>query len=252
MSEKLILITNDDGVHANGLKILQKALSALGRVIIVAPHHERSGTSQALTVDAPLRIKELEKDFYSVSGYPADCVCAAMYGILPRRPDLTVSGINKGANMGIDVYYSGTVAGIRQSVMDGTKGFAISLVIDTNKTTFYWQDAADYAKIVAEKILTKGYKQNGFLNINYPNIPKEDVQGTKITKTGDRRYANGLKWDKDLKGQSYCWLWGDYNNFTPIEGTDCQAVSDGYISVTPIVLDVNDYKMMEELKEWKI
>ena len=252
MSEKLILITNDDGVHADGLKALQKALLSLGRVVVVAPHHEMSGTSHALTTSIPVRIKEIEKDFYSVSGYPADCVYAAMHGLLKKKPDLTVSGINKGANMGVDVYYSGTVAGIRQSVMDGTPGFAMSLVIDTYKDNFHWQDAADYAKTVAQKMLAKGYKKNGFLNINYPNIPKQEVKGVKITTTGDRRYAQEVKWGKDPRGKDYCWLWGDYSCFTPTQNTDCTVVNDGYISVTPIALDVTDHKMMDELKDWNL
>lgn len=250
MSEKLILITNDDGVHSDGLKVLRKSLSSLGRVVVVAPHHQMSGTSHALTTDLPVRIRELEKDFYSVSGYPADCVYAAMYGLLPRKPDLTVSGINKGANLGIDVYYSGTVAGIRQSVIDGVPGFAVSLVIDSNKNELYWEDAAEYSKSVAKKMLEKGYKQKGFLNVNYPNLVKKEIKGVKITKTGDRHYIQEVKVGKDPRGREYCWLWGDYKGFTPAEGTDCMAVSEGYISVTPLSLDLTDHTMMEDLKKW--
>ncbi len=252
MSEKIILITNDDGVHSEGLIALRRSLSALGRVIIVAPHHQRSGTSHALTTDVPVRIKEIEKDFYSVSGYPADCVYAALYSLLPKKPDLTVSGINYGANMGIDVHYSGTVAGIREAVMDGVSGFAISLVIDSNKKEFYWQDAANYARTVAEKMLLKTYKKDGFLNINYPNLPKGEIKGVQITKTGERRYLKEVKTGKDPRGKDYYWLWGNYNDFAPIDGTDCKSVSDGYISVTPIVIDVTDYKMIDELKDWNL
>jgi 5'-nucleotidase len=252
MSEKLILITNDDGVHAPGLKALQQKLSSLGRVIVVAPHHQRSGTSHALTTDVPLRIKELDKDFYSVSGYPADCVYAAMYGLLPKKPDLTVSGINNGANLGIDVYYSGTVAGIRQSVIDGVNGFAVSLVIDDNKEHFYWDDVAEYSRVIAKKMLEQGYKKNGFLNINYPNIPAKNVKGTKITKLGDRRYVQELKSGKDPRGKDYYWLWGAYNCFSNIEGTDCVAVNEGYVSITPISLDLTDHDMLNELKGWSV
>jgi 5'-nucleotidase len=253
MSDKLILITNDDGVNTDGIVALKKALNSMGQVVVVAPNCEKSGTGHALTMHSPVRIKELEKNVYSVTGYPSDCIYAAIHGLLPRKPDMVISGINKGANMGVDVYYSGTVAGVRQGIIDGIPhGFSISLVVDKKDKEYFWDDAASFAKSMMSKITDKGYAGKGFININYPNIPKEKIKGVKITRMGDRRYVQEVKWGKDPRGELYCWLWGEYSNFNHIDDSDCVAINEGYISVSPILLDVTDYTMIEELKAWNI
>ncbi|MCX6112032.1 MAG: 5'/3'-nucleotidase SurE [Proteobacteria bacterium] len=253
MSSRLILLTNDDGVNTEGIRILKKALDPIGIVVIVAPSSEQSGTGHSLTMHAPVRVKELEKNIYSVTGYPSDCVYAAVHGLLPRKPDIIISGINKGANMGLDVYYSGTVAGARQGIIDGiTQGFSLSLVVDKKDKEYFWDDTAAFARQMTTKILEKGYKGKGFLNINYPNLPKEKINGVRITKIGDKHYAKEVRWGKDPRGDAYCWLWGDYCSFEQIEGSDCVAVNDGYISVSPMLLDMTDYSMIEELKTWEI
>ena len=251
MEEKIILITNDDGVSSEGIKSLKDSLSRLGRVVVVAPDGERSGTSHALTMKVPVRIKQLDKDVYSVNAYPADCIYAAVHGLLDKKPDLVVSGTNRGANMGADVYYSGTLAGIRQGVIEGVKGFAISVNIDKDTKKIHWDTASDFAYNVAVSMLNKGYKDGGFLNINCPNIAKDKIKGVKITKMGDRRYVTEVKWGKDLRGEEYCWLWGEYSKFNSIEDSDCDAVSHDYISVSPMMLDVTDYSMINELKGWQ-
>jgi 5'-nucleotidase len=251
MEERLILLTNDDGVLSEGVNTLKAALTDLGRVVIVSPSEERSGGSHALTMKTPVRIKEIEKDIYSLTGFPSDCIYAAVHGILKRKPDLVVSGINRGANMGIDVYYSGTLAGVRQAAIEGVKGFAISVNIDKNPDRIYWETASDFAFKVASEMLEKGYKKSGFLNINCPNVDKEHIKGVRITKMGDRRYVTEVKWGDDPRGERYCWLWGEYTEFGSIEDSDCDAVSEGFISVTPMMLDVTDYSMINELKGWK-
>jgi 5'-nucleotidase len=251
MSEKLILITNDDGILSEGVAVLKKALAPLGRVVIVSPSEERSGASHALTIRTPVRIKEVDKDVYSLTGFPADCIYAAIHGLLKKKPDLVVSGINRGANMGVDVYYSGTLAGARQAAIDSIKGFAISVDINKNVAKIKWETAAKFAYKVAEEMLEKDYKKGGFLNINCPNVDQEHIKGVKITKMGDRRYVTEVKWGKDPRGEDYCWLWGEYSAFGPIEGSDCDAVHEGFISVSPMMLDVTDYSMINELKTWK-
>ena len=253
MPSRLILLTNDDGVSSDGLFALKKSLEPLGTVVIVAPSSEQSGTGHSLTMHTPVRVKELEKNVYSVSGFPSDCVYAAVHGLLPKKPDVIISGINRGANMGIDVYYSGTVAGVRQGIIDGiSHGFSISLVVEKKDKEYFWDDAADFARLMTTKLLEKGYKKNGFLNINYPNIPKEKIKGVMITKMGDKHYLKEVRWGKDPRGDAYCWLWGEYSNFEQIEGSDCVAVHDGYISISPMILDVTDYSMIEELKTWDL
>lgn len=251
MTEKTILITNDDGILSEGVFVLKKALAPLGRVVIVSPSEERSGASHALTIRTPVRIKEIEKDIYSLTGFPADCVYAAVHGLLKKKPDLVVSGINRGANMGIDVYYSGTVAGVRQAAMEGVKGFAISVDISKNAKKINWQTAANFSYKVAKEMLEKGYKADGFLNINCPNVEEEKIKGIRITKMGDRRYIREVKWGKDPRGEDYCWLWGDYSEFGSIKDSDCDAVHEGYISVCPMMLDATDYSVINELKGWK-
>jgi 5'-nucleotidase len=251
MEEKLILLTNDDGVLSDGVYSLKKALTDLGRVVVVSPSEERSGASHALTMKTPVRIKEIEKDIYSLTGFPSDCIYAAIHGILRRKPDLVVSGINRGANMGIDVYYSGTLAGVRQAAIEGVKGFAISINIDKNPDKIHWETAADFSFKVAAEMLDKGYKKGGFLNINCPNVEKGEIKGVRITKMGDRRYVTEVKRGEDPRGEGYYWLWGDYTAFGSIEDSDCDAVNDGFISVSPMMLDVTDYTMINELKGWK-
>ncbi len=251
MEEKLILLTNDDGIVSEGVFALKKALTDLGRVVIVSPSDERSGASHALTMKNPVRIKELEKDVYSLTGFPSDCIYAAVHGILKRKPDLVVSGINRGANMGIDVYYSGTLAGVRQAAIEGINGFAMSIDIGKNPKKIYWETAADFAFKVASEMLEKGYKKNGFLNINCPNVVEDGVKGVKITRMGDRRYVTEVKWGEDPRGEGYCWLWGEYTEFGSMENSDCDAVSEGFVSVCPMMLDVTDYTMINELKSWK-
>ena len=253
MSSKLILITNDDGVNSEGIRVLKKALASMGTVVIVAPNTEKSGCGHALTMHSPVRVKEIEKDIYSVTGFPSDCVYVAVHGLLPRKPDIIISGINKGANMGVDVYYSGTVAGVRQGIIDGIpSGFSISLVMEKKDKELLWEDAASFAVEMVKRLSEKGYTGKGFININYPNIPKSEIKGVRITKMGDRRYLQEVKWGKDPRGENYCWLWGEYSCFNHIDDSDCVAIHEGFISLTPILLDVTDYSVIEDMKSWKL
>lgn len=252
MTEKLILLTNDDGVHSEGILELKRALSVLGKVVVVAPDTERSGTSHALTIRQPVRIKAVQEDIYSVAGYTSDCVYFALHGLLERKPDLVISGINKGANLGVDVYYSGTLAGIRQAVIDGHKGFAVSLSVDKKVDRVCWQTAIEFSVKLASKMLDNGYKDKGFLNVNCPNVDLKEVKGVKLTTMGDRRYFTDVKKELGADGEQYAWLWGEYSCFTPINDSDCDAVENNYISVTPMLLDLTDHGMIAELKSWNL
>lgn len=212
MSEKLILITNDDGYNADGIVYLKRALDSLGKVVLVAPHHEKSGTSHSLTLNDAVRIRNFDNDVYSVTGFPADCVYAAVNGILKRKPDLIISGINRGANIGLDMYYSGTVAGVRQGIIDGVeRGFSVSLAADKHGKEFFWKDAAEFSRKLAQKLLDGNYKGAGFLNVNYPNISADKVKGVKITRMGSLHYIQEVQKRVDPRGGEYFWLWGGYS-----------------------------------------
>ncbi len=251
MSERLILITNDDGYNADGIIHLKKALDEIGETVIVAPHHEKSGTSHSLTLNDAVRIREFEKNVYSVTGFPADCVYAAVNGILKRKPDLIVSGINKGANIGLDMYYSGTVAGVRQGIIDGVdKGFSVSLAANKHGKEFFWQDAAAFSRKLAEKILDSDYKGSGFLNVNYPNISADKIKGVKITRMGSLHYIQEVQKRMDPRGEEYFWLWGGYSNSKQAEDTDIDAVAEGYVSITPSLLDITDYNGIDAVKNF--
>jgi 5'-nucleotidase len=249
MSKNLILITNDDGYNADGIIYLKKALDDLGETFVVAPHYEKSGTSHALTLNDAVRIRSFGDNVYSVTGFPADCVYAGINGILKRKPDLIVSGINKGANIGLDMYYSGTVAGVRQGIIDGVaKGFSVSLAAEKNGKDFFWEDAAAFSKKLAEKLLNSDYKGAGFLNLNYPNISSEKIKGVKVTRMGSLHYVQEVQKRLDPRGGEYFWLWGGYSDSKQDEDTDINAIKEGYISITPSLLDITDYNGINAAK----
>ncbi len=229
MQKKLILITNDDGYKADGIVHLQKALDEITDTVVVAPHNEKSGSSHSLTLNKSLRVRKFKDNVFSVNGFPADCVHSAVNGILKREPSLIVSGINNGPNTGIDVYYSGTVAGARQGIIYGIeRGFSVSLVADKNEKEYFWQDAANFSKKLAQKMLAEGYKGEGFLNVNYPNIPLKEIKGIKITRMFTPYYIQGTQ---NSGGKE----------------TDINAVMEGYISITPLILDLTDHKFNANL-----
>jgi 5'-nucleotidase len=248
-SMKTILLTNDDGVNAPGIRILKKELDKKYRCIIIAPSEEKSGTSHGLTLRNPVKIKKLEKDVYSLTGFPADCIYAGINGIIDKKPDFILSGINKGANLGIDVYYSGTAAGARQGLIEGVPSIALSLVCKKGDKKLYFENVAKKTLELLDKILKKDMR-NVFFNINFPNIEK--FNGLKATKLGMRRYEGKVVSKKDPRGNDYCWLWGDYVSFDEIEGSDCAAVAEGFISLTPILLDTTDYNFIKEVESWDL
>lgn len=246
----LILVTNDDGVHSPGIIALFKAMKEIGDAYIVAPDRERSAVGHALTLHRPLKAEELRENVYSVNGTPTDCVALAIHKILPRRPDIVASGINRGANLGDDITYSGTVSAAIEGTILNVPSFAISLVGDK---PFHYETAHPFAIEVAKYILDKSLPYDTLLNVNVPNVQRRDtVKGIKITRQGKRVYDNAIQDTYSPWGDKHYWIGGGKPYWEQGEGMDIQAVLDNYVSVTPIHLDLTNYEALEYLKkQWK-
>jgi 5'-nucleotidase len=242
----LILVSNDDGVHSEGIVALATALQGLGEVVVVAPDRERSAVSHSLTLHRPLRVEELGPSRYAVDGTPTDCVNLAVNGVLSRRPALVVSGINKGANLGDDVTYSGTVSAAMEGTLLGVPSLAVSLV---GRGAFRFEDAAAFAARLAAWVIEQGLPPDTLLNVNVPG-PKDGrpIGGFALTRMGRRRYGDAIVEKVDPRGKKYYWIGGEELEFVDEEGTDFHAVSAGLISVTPIHLDLTNYKSFDRLR----
>jgi len=245
--KKRILVSNDDGVHSEGLYVLTEALSGLGEVFVVAPDREQSAASHALSLYSPLRVEEIHPGIYSVDGTPTDCVNLAVNGLLKdKRPDLIVSGINKGGNLGDDITYSGTVSAAIEGTLLGIPSVAVSLA---TRNSFKFQTAAHYSFEIAKYVLQYGLPEGVLLNVNIPNLSIEEVKGIKVTTQGKRVYGEPIVEKVDPRGRKYYWIGGDELGFLEIESSDIVAVHEGYISVTPIKLDLTDYGFLEILRK---
>jgi 5'-nucleotidase len=245
----LILVTNDDGINAPGIHALFKAMSEIGDAYIVAPDRERSAVSHSLTLHRPLRIEELRERVYHTNGTPTDCVALAITKILPRKPDLVAAGINRGANLGDDVTYSGTVSAAMEGTLLGVPSFAISLA---GERPYHYDVAAPFAVEVARYILNKNLPDDTLLNVNVPNKQKEALKGIRITRLGRRAYDNAIQDIYSPWGEKHFWIGGGKPLWEQGEDMDMQAVFDGYVSVTPVHLDLTNYAALEMLKKtWK-
>jgi 5'-nucleotidase len=229
----LILVSNDDGVHARGIEALRRALAPLGRVVTVAPEREHSAGSHAITLSRPLRHRLLAEDVHAIDGTPVDCVYVALHhhALLPREPDLLVSGINHGPNLGLDVFYSGTVAAAREAALRGIPSMALSMVSRGDM-----EAAADHAKQMARRLLEA--EQPGgprvLLNVNFPG---PEPAGVRATRLGRRHYSEGVDIRQDPRGREYFWIGGPGGaHHPPIEGADTEAVDQGFVSVTPLLI----------------
>ena len=242
-----ILVTNDDGIDSPGLQILAETLEVLGRVYVVAPDKECSAMAHSLSLHRPLKVEEGRENYFAVDGTPADCVNLAVCRLLPERPKLIASGINKGGNMGEDITYSGTVSAAFEGSFYGIPSFAISLA---SKDDFNFKTAASFAQRVARFILKNGLPKDTFLNINVPNLDEDAVKSYRITRQGRRVYGNAVVEEVDPIGQRYYWIRG-HRGFESMEGTDFEAVSSHHISITPLHLDLTDYSSMDEMRKWE-
>lgn len=243
-----ILLSNDDGVHAPGLKVLQRELRALGDVYVVAPLEEKSTTGHSLTLHKPLRLIELGKDFYGVSGSPADCVYIGIRQVLGGMPDLVISGPNRGANLGQDVYYSGTVSAAREACILGIRAMAVSLAVDfknmKGESALHYASAAKMAVRILRAMEKAQLPKHTLLNLNVPDLPMNKIKGVALARQGFRYYSGSILRRKDHRGKDYYWVGGQYKGFQKEEGTDCFAVESGYASLTPLKLDSTDLQCL--------
>jgi 5'-nucleotidase len=248
-----ILITNDDGCQAPALATLARALAGLGRVIVFAPDHNWSAAGHTKTMHKPLRITESSladgTPLYVTTGTPSDCVGLALLGVVPEQPDLVISGINQGSNLGHDITYSGTVAAAMEAAVYGIPALAASQdeVGDARGEPGY---AAAVIAGLSRQILAHGLPRNTFLNVNFPALPPAQVRGIQVTRLGKRVYRDVLIRRLDPKGRPYYWIGGDPPGGEPDDGTDVGALAGGYVSVTPLNLDMTDSTLMARLSDW--
>lgn len=242
-----ILISNDDGVHAPGLIHLANALSKVADITVVAPDRNRSGVSNSLTLEHPLRIVSAANGFYSVNGTPTDCVHIAVTGLLKEMPDMVVSGINEGSNLSDDVLYSGTVAAATEGRFLGLPSVAISLA---GPRCEHYDTAAKVAKLLVERLREQPLTFDTIMNVNVPDIPFAELKGIQVTRLGTRHIAEPTIKALDPRGRKIYWIGPPGPEQDAGPGTDFYAVNSGYVSITPLHLDLTHHKMLNELSGW--
>ncbi|MBI5563167.1 MAG: 5'/3'-nucleotidase SurE [Deltaproteobacteria bacterium] len=241
-----MLISNDDGIRSEGITRLASALARVGVVYVVAPDRERSAAGHSLTLHRPLRVEEVGPRAYAVDGTPTDCVAMAVHRILPMRPDIVVSGINRGANLGEDITYSGTVSAAMEGTLMGIPSFAVSLA---GRDSFDFRESATFAAKLARRILNKGLPKDTLLNVN---VPATAIKGHRITRQGKRHFGDNIVEKLDPRGKKYYWIGGEMLRWEPGEDTDFHAVNIGCISITPLHLDLTNYSSIREMERWRI
>lgn len=248
----LFLVTNDDGYLAPGIRSLSRALEELGEVVVVAPDREQSATSHSLTLHHPLRVRQTAENRYHVDGTPTDCVMLAVNALLDRRPDYVFSGINHGGNMGEDVSYSGTVSAAMEGTLLGIPSVAVSLVHGDERWLEEYEGVVHWlARMIVGEPLQKLFPSDTLLNVNLPDRDPADVRGVRITTLAKRVYADPVVTDKDPHGKTYYWIGGGEPTWEGSEGADYLAVEDGYISITPVHLDLTNHRVIPDLKRWE-
>lgn len=243
-----IIVTNDDGIGARGLMALYRALESLGEVYVIAPDRERSACSHKITVHDILRAEKVEYG-WAVTGTPADCVKMGLDALLPGPPDLIVSGINEGANLGTDVMYSGTVAAALEGAIAGIPSLAVSVAAVKVKDFTY---AARFARRLCQLVVQKGLPRGTALNVNIPDVPAEEIAGVEVTRLSWRRYINSVHRQRDPRGRDYFWLAGESIEVEPRSGSDLDCIRAKKISITPIHFDLTNERAMAEIVSWKL
>ena len=245
-----ILCTNDDGYLAPGITVLARAAASLGSVTMVAPDREQSATSNSLTLHHPLRARRARDGAWIVDGTPTDCVILAVNELLPERPDVCLSGVNHGGNMGEDVLYSGTVAAAMEATVIGIPAVAISYC------GMFPEELEGFEELVGRvlaAILNGGsFPADTLFNVNLPAIAPDEVRGIRVTSLGRRRYAASITRADDPSGREYFWIGGGVATWRGPEQSDFQAVEDGYVSVTPLHLDLTNYRLLEDIRAWDL
>jgi 5'-nucleotidase len=244
-----LLISNDDGVEAPGICVLAESLSGLGNVTVVAPDRDRSGASNSLTLDQPIRVTRLENGFFRVAGTPTDCVHLALCGMLEDEPDIVVSGINNSANLGDDVIYSGTVAAAMEGRFLGLPAVAVSLV-SLGHQPRHFESAARAARLIVERLVHDPLPADTILNLNVPDLPWEKIRGFEVTRLGHRHRAEPCVPQTDPRGRPIWWIGAAGPEQDAGPGTDFHAVRNGFVSITPIHVDLTRYQALDKVSGW--
>jgi 5'-nucleotidase len=244
-----VLVSNDDGVDAPGIRVLAERLSVVGEVTVVAPDRDRSGASNSLTLDQPIRVTRLDDGRYRVAGTPTDCVHLALAGLLDHEPDIVVSGINNSANLGDDVIYSGTVSAAMEGRFLGLPAIAVSLASKDHKGE-HFHTAAQAALAIMQRLLVDPLPADTILNVNVPDLPLAEIRGFAVTRLGKRHRSAPCIAQRDPRGRPIYWIGppGEAEDDGP--GTDFHAVREGYISITPIQVDLTRFQALEKVSGW--
>jgi 5'-nucleotidase len=245
-----ILCTNDDGYLSAGIGVLSRAASTLGSVTVVAPDREQSASSSSLTLHYPLRARRARDGAWMVDGTPTDCVILAVSELLPERPDLCVSGVNHGSNMGEDVLYSGTVAAAMEATVIGIPAVALSYCGAFPEELEGFEELV--GAVLGTLVRRDAFPKDTLFNVNLPPIPPSEVRGIRVTSLGRRRYAGSITRANDPSGKEYFWIGGGSVKWRGAEDSDFQAIADGYISVTPLHLDLTNYGLLEDIRAWDL
>lgn len=245
-----ILCTNDDGIHAPGLALLEAVAGGLGDIRTVAPDREQSATSHSLTLHRPLRVTEVEEARHVIDGTPTDCVLIAVKELLPWRPDFVLSGVNHGPNMGEDVLYSGTVAAAMEGTILGIPSIAVSFARSGRDDLGEWEGLL--ADLLDHLVARDDFPAETFFNVNLPDRPVADVAGVKVTSLGRRVYSDSLVRREDPAGREYFWIGGGVSSWSGGENSDFVALEAGYVSVTPLHLDLTNHRLLDEVATWAL
>lgn len=251
-----ILVTNDDGINHPGLLALAASMKDVGEISVLAPDHNWSASGHVKTLHRPLRVRPTKLSdgtlAFMSDGAPSDCVALALLGYLEKKIDLVVSGINPYANIGDDLTYSGTVTAAMEAAIGGVPGVAFSLDSPANmEGEKDFSAAAAIASQVAKRAAEEGLPRNTLLNVNVPYLPKDKIKGIRVTRLGLRVYRDELVKRVDPQGNPYYWIGGEAPTSVPEEGTDVGALNDGFVSITPVQLDMTAYNLMAEISDWK-
>lgn len=250
-TKPLILVSNDDGFRADGILALAEALRRVGRVVIVAPDDEQSASSHSLTLHRPLRVHRQGEGVFSVNGTPTDCITLAVHTILGRRPDLIVSGINRGANLCDDVHYSGTVSAAIEGALMGIPSIAVSLVAYGEDFPYY-ATASAFAARLSRRVMKERLPLGFVLNVNVPNLPESKIRGHEFTRLGKRDFGDVIVEKIDPRGRKYYWIAGNDRRFRNVPGSDGNALKARKIAITPLQVDLTHYTLLDSMRGWTL
>ena len=255
IKKPLILVTNDDGIDAPGLKALTEVMNEIGEVVVVAPDRPQSGMGHAITINTPLYLREIKNNnftykTYTTSGTPADCIKIGVNEILKVKPDLCVSGINHGANSSVNVVYSGTMSAAIEGGIHGVPSIGFSLL--NHKWNADFSHIKEYIKIITLKTLNNGLPKKVVLNVNFPNVIKKEIKGIKICRQANGYWREDFDKRKSPFGKEYYWLSGEFVNKDKGEDTDIWALENGYVSVVPVQFDLTAHHMIQKLNSWDL